>query len=132
MNDKKINQDLSRYCELMAEVKGRTEAITHMLRGLTTTSYKATNIEFMCLQIRKMLELISMGSLVLNKDEFEAIVQKYAQYWNAMLILQDIERLNPDFYPVPIQDMPSSRPGVASDLLKKTSGYLTREDFVKV
>lgn len=86
----------------MNEVKKRTVAITNMLRGLTTTSYKATNIEFMCLQIRKILELISMGSLVLNKEEFEAIGQKYAQYWNARLILQDIERLNPDFYPIPV------------------------------
>ena len=132
MDDKKINHELSRYCELMAEVKGRTEAITDMLRGLTTTTYKATNIEFMCLQIRKMLELISMGSLVLNKDEFEAIGQKYTQYWNARLILREIERLNPDFYPIPIQDVPSSRLGVATDLQTKTSGYLTREDFVKV
>lgn len=70
MDKIKINEDLTRYCALMNEVKKRTYAITHMLKGLTKTSYKTTNIEFMCLQIRKMLELISMGSLVLNKDEF--------------------------------------------------------------
>jgi hypothetical protein len=132
MDKKKINDDLARYCALMTEIKKRTHAITHMLKGLSTTSYKATNIEFMCLQIRKMLELISMGSLVLNKEEFEAIGQKYAQYWNARLILQDIERLNPDFYPIPILEVPSKRPGVQNDLLDKTTGFLTRDDFVKV
>lgn len=132
MNEIKINEDLARYCALMNEVKKRTYAITHMLKGLTTTSYKATNIEFMCLQIRKVLELISMGSLILNKEEFEAIGQKYAQYWNARLILQDIERLNPDFYPKPIIEVPSTRPGVINDLQNKTTGFLTREDFVRV
>ena len=132
MDEKKVNEDLARYCALMNEVKKRTVAIINMQRGLMTTSYKATNIEFMCLQIRKILELISMGSLVLNKEEFEAIGQKYAQYWNARLILQDIERLNPDFYPIPVQEVPSTRPGVKNELQNKTTGFLTRDDFVKV
>ena len=132
MTEDKINEVLEMYCYLMNEVKIRTTAITQMLKGLTTTSFKSTNLEFMCLQIRKMLELISMGSLVVNKDEFDAIGQKYEQYWNARLILQDIERLNPNFYPVAIIEVPSSRPGVIKDLQNKTSGFLTREDFVKV
>lgn len=132
MDEKKVNEDLARYCALMNEVKKRTVAIINMQRGLMTTSYKATNIEFMCLQIRKILELISMGSLVLNKEEFEAIGQKYAQYWNARLILQDIERLNPDFYPIPVQEVPSTRPAVINELQNKTTGFLTRDDFVKV
>ena len=73
MQDLKRNKELDMSCALMNEVKRRTQTITDMLRGRTTTSFRSTNIEFMCLQIRKMLELISMGSLVLNKDEFEAI-----------------------------------------------------------
>lgn len=99
MEDSKRSKELDMYCALMNEVKKRTQAITDMLRGRTTTSFRSTNIEFMCLQIRKMLELISMGSLVLNKEEFEAIGKKYEDFWNAKQILQDIERLNPDFYP---------------------------------
>ena len=132
MEDLKRNKELDMYCALMNEVKKRTQAITDMLRGRTTTSFRSTNIEFMCLQIRKMLELISMGSLVLNKDEFETIGKKYEDFWNAKLILQDIERLNPDFYPIAITEVKSQRPGVANDLVNKTSGYLTREEFVKV
>ncbi len=130
--DTKIKQELHSYCALMDEVKKRTYAITDMLQGKTTTSYKATNIEFMCLQIRKMLELISMGSLVLNKEEFDAIGLEYARHGNARLILQDIERLNPDFYPLAIQDESSQRSDIKNDLDIKTTGYLTREDFVKV
>ncbi len=132
MGDSKIDKDLQLYCTLMNEVKRRMLAITQMRQGVRTTSYKATNVEFMCLQIRKILELISMGSLVVNQEEFDAIGQKYAQYWNARLILQDIERLNPVFYPVAIQEVPSLRPGIINDLHNKTTGFLTREDFVKV
>lgn len=132
MGDSKIDKDLQLYCILMNEVKRRTLAITQILQGVSTTSYKVTNIELMCLQIRKILELISMGSLVVNQEEFEAIGKKYAQYWNARLILQDIERLNPDFYPIAIQEVPSKRPGVSNDLQIKTAGFLTRKDFIKV
>lgn len=132
MGDSKIDKDLQLYCILMNEVKRRTLAITQILQGVSTTSYKVTNIELMCLQIRKILELISMGSLVVNQKEFEAIGKKYAQYWNARLILQDIERLNPDFYPIAIQEVPSKRPGVSNDLQIKTAGFLTRKDFIKV
>ena len=132
MGESKRNKELDMYCALMTEVKKRTQSITDMLRGHTTTSFRSTNIEFMCLQIRKILELISMGSLVLNKEEFEAIGKKYEDFWNAKLILQDIERLHPDFYPIAITEVPSQRQGVAKDLVNKTSGFITREAFVKV
>ena len=62
----KADKDLDLYCKLMAEVKGRLYAALEILKGHTRTSYKVTNIEFVCLQIRKVLELISMCSLVAN------------------------------------------------------------------
>ena len=127
-----IEKNLNLYCSLMNEINRRMISITQMLKGITTTSYNATNIEFMCLQIRKILELISMGSLVVNKKEFDAIGKKYANFWNARVILQDIERVNPDFYPIPIQEVPSNEPGIKNDLHDKTTGFLTRENFVKI
>ena len=127
-----IDKNLDLYCALMNEVKKRTLAITQMLKGQTTTTFPSTNIEFMCLQIRKILELVSMGSLVVNKEEFEAIGKKYNDFWNAKLILQDIERLNPSFYPVAIKEVPSQKEGVVNELQNKTEGFLTRDDFVNV
>ena len=132
MEDSKIDRNIKMYCTLMNEVKKRTWAITQMLKGKTTTSFYTTNIEFMCLQLRKILELISMGSLILNKEEFEAIGKKYEDFWNAKLILQDIERLNPDFYPIAIKEVLSQDEGVVNDLQNQTEGFLTRDDFVKV
>ena len=132
MDKKEIDYSLNLYCSLMNEVKKRTFAVTEMLTGHATTSFLATNIEFLSLQIRKILELVSMGSLVLNKNEFEAVGMRYASFWNARLILQDIERLNPDFYPIAIDEIPSHRPGIINDLKIKTEGFLTRESFVEV
>ncbi len=58
--------DLSKYCELMEEVKRRTDVVKHFLAGPQHALYRATAIECMCLQIRKILELVALGSLVAN------------------------------------------------------------------
>lgn len=114
-----------KYCDVMEEIKRRTTVLQAFLRGQWHTFYKATTIESACLQIRKVLELIALGSLVLNRKEFERINAEFAKCWNARLILQNIERLNPDFYPNPIQD-------VNGQLVDIKSGFLTRKKFPKV
>lgn len=124
--------DLNLYLGLMNEVKKRTTAISHILNKQKTTSYQATNIEFMCLQIRKILELISLGSLVANKHEFEKEQIKYQKYWHAERILNDIERLNPDYYPRPIIEKQSDIPNVKNELIDKKDGFLTKTEFIKV
>lgn len=132
MDKTKISKDLDMYGALMCEVKNRTHAVLEMLKGHTTTLYPITNIEFMCLQVRKVLELISMGSLVVNQEEFEAIGIKYSKFWNAKLILQDIERLNPKFYPVAVDEIPVKTGDIVNDIQEKSSGFLTRDEFVEV
>lgn len=124
--------DINLYVQLMTEVKHRTSTIQNMLNGTHTTGDAATDAEFMCLQIRKILELIAMGSIVANKEEFEATCNKFNNYWNARLILQDIERLNPDFYPKSLVEIRLETGSVKSRIEEKTNGFLTRDEFVKV
>lgn len=132
MIESKPDKDLEMYCALMSEVKNRMNSIREVYYGHTSTLYSYTNIEFMCLQIREILELISMGSLVVNQEEFEMIEVKYSKFWNAKLILQDIERLNPCFYPIPVRELQASNREGIKEIQHKESGYLTREDFVEV
>jgi hypothetical protein len=56
----------------------------------------------------------------------------FEKLWNARLILNDIERLNPNFYPKPIREVSGSKPGAKSDLKDITEGYLTKDKFLKV
>ena len=92
----------------------------------------ATNIESIYLQFRKILELIALGSLVANKDAFSSVYQDFAKYWNAELLVKDIERLNPGFYPRPIIQKPSNRPGVKMEWLERQGDYLTKDDLIKL
>ncbi len=58
------------YLNLMQEVKNRIHSILDIcIYHKRTTSFKQTNTEFCYLQLRKVLELIAFGSIVMNKDE---------------------------------------------------------------
>lgn len=126
------NKERQKYAEVMQEVKRRTTVIYSFLEGKTNGIYRATHIEIMCLQIRKILELIALGSLVANQKIFKKNLQNLQKMWNAKLILQDIERLNPDFYPKPINEVMSEQDGVKNELLEIKDGFLTQKEFVFV
>jgi len=128
----KPTPNINLYCDVMEEIKRRTAVVWSFLNGKSSTIYKATTIESACLQVRKILELIALASLVANKTEFAAQNEKFAKVWNARLILNDLERLNPDFYPKPFREVRSAEVGVINDLQDITDGFLTKEEFLKV
>ena len=59
------------YCKVMTEIKKRIGTVESFLKHQKTTGYKMTDLEFLCLQIRKILELISLSSLIANQEEFD-------------------------------------------------------------
>ena len=94
--------------------------------------YQPTTTESICLQFRKILELIAFSSLIANKDRYAAVHKNFESHWNAELLLKDLSRVNPDFFPKPIEERTSPIPGVVNELVPITDGYLTQEDFIFV
>ena len=65
--------------------------------------------------------------MVVNHEEFDKQKIKYEKFWNASIILKDIRRLNPDFYPKPIKELNIS--GIPNfENIKKE--FLTEKDFL--
>lgn len=122
--------DIVVYATVMEEIKRRTSVIYSFLRGTSSAMYRATQIESIYLQIRMILELIALASLAANKPLFEENRRKFHKHWNPSDILRDIEALNPGYYPKPIREAPSSKPGVVNDLVAITTGYLTKDDLI--
>jgi hypothetical protein len=114
----------------MDEVKKRTAVVLGFLDGQINALYPAATIESAALQLRKILEPISLGSLVAHKEEYTQSYQNFASHWHAARILHDIGKINPDFYPKPVKEVPSERPGIKNDLVEIEDGFLTKEDFV--
>ncbi len=88
-------------------------------------------IESACLQLRKILELISLGSLIANKKQFEEKKDKIRKYYHANRILNDIEQANKHFYPAPVKVQKSQKQGVNHHIDFVEEGYLTRKKFEK-
>lgn len=126
------SQALKKYLTLMGEIKRRTTVTQALANGMVRVVYKATTIESIYLQYRKMLELIALGSLVANKEVFSKVYQDFAKYWNAEFLVKDIERVNPDFYPRPIIQKPSGAPGGKIEWSDRPNDYLTKDELIKL
>jgi len=116
----------------MEEIKRRTGVVDFFLGGKGHALYQPTTIESICLQLRKILELIAFGSLVANKESYSAVYAKFATNWNARLLLRDLERVNPDFYPKPVVEVPSPDPKVRRHLENRQLDYMTKQEFERI
>ena len=116
----------------MEEIKKRTEVIRAFSDGRANALYKQANAESICLQIRKILELIALSSLVANKDAYAKNRKKFATDWHAKRILADIAVINPDFYPIPSQQVLDANTGKVIKTKKIDSGYLTKQEFENI
>jgi len=116
----------------MEEIKKRDLVIRGIISRKYTTAFNITNLESICLQVRKILELIALGSMVVNKEEFSKYHKDFHAHWHGGRILKNLHKINPNFYPKPVMEVPSSNPKIKSELINIESGFLTESDFVKV
>ena len=123
--------DLSKYCQVMEEIKRRIEVVKHFLSEPEHALYQATAIESMALQMRKVLELIALGSLVANQDNWNRSARELRNAWKASDIFKQLKKTNPDSYPQPVIEVPGSG-SVKSHIQDRTEGYLTEELFGEI
>ena len=116
------------YLRNMQIIKWRLNAIRDIQLGKTKTTYYMTNIEFCVLQIRKILELIALSALISDQDVYDAQLKNIGSMWNAKLILSDIERIHPGFFPRPIIISPDNK----YDWQDREEDYLTKEEFIRI
>jgi len=123
------NEALTRYCNCMEEIKMRVEVIEGFLTGKLSTNYLQPTVESVCLQFRKILELIALASLVAHKDDYSKQRENFALDWHAARILKEIEKINPAFYPVPGKQKKDPTTGKVLEIENVKEPYLTRSDF---
>lgn len=121
------------YKKILMEISRRLLVVESFLTGGASTIYFRTDIEAMCLQIRKILELIAFGSLVANKEIFSSQHKEFSKYRKASKMISDMGKINPEFYPIPKYKRPSLKDGYDSELYTPPeSEYLTKKTFLKI
>ena len=126
-----MNTNLEKYLELLTEIKGRTIVIGNLeIQG--KKRIHDVNIEFACLQIRKILELIAFGSLVSNLEIYAQEFKKFSEFWNAELMLKDMKKLNINFFPKPLFQKEIEIEGVEHELINiDEKFYLNQQEFIR-
>jgi hypothetical protein len=116
------------YCNLMAEIKDRIAVIRFVYERRTTLPDFAA-FELCYLQLRMICETIALACLAAHGDIPATREGKLPKTHSADWILGALERLHPQFYPVPGRQLlgPGGRP-IAID--KITDEYLTKADLL--
>ena len=125
------NEYLDMYRECMEEIKKRSEVIDAFITRRCNAVFLQTTAESVFLQMRKILELIALASLVANKEKYKESRTCFAKDWNARKIMSRIESFNPEFYPVPTKQIVDPRTGKVLETKEIESGFLTRKELEK-
>ncbi|MCY3682136.1 MAG: hypothetical protein OXH16_12110 [Gemmatimonadetes bacterium] len=123
--------DIEVYIKIMEEIKQRVDVVLRLHKGELFVAYRATQVESMILQVRKILELIVLASLSANKSIFEQNRKKFEDHWRPKDIIKDIESINPGFYPIPVEEKPSEDEGVV-DLVDAKTKFMDRVQLLFV
>lgn len=122
-------QPITLYCGLMEDVKVRLELIRRFTSGEVRVGSNQFTYECVSVQLRKTLESIAFASLCANKVKYSEVHANFAKHWKAKALLNDLKRVHPNFYPVPMK-RPVVKPDGTKHLDRIDDGFLTREDFV--
>lgn len=118
-----------RYRLAMEDVKRRLLMIEDLGDKTVTLGDVDLDRDAAFLQFRKVLEFIAFSSLIAHKELYSQAYANFHDRWRACKLLEDIEKLNPNYYPQPIDSV--EVPGEArKHLTPRKDGFLTKGDFV--
>ena len=129
----KDQDETIKYCNYLEDVRIRLMTIQGFTQGKTSLKELGRDdydIEFVAIQLRKSLEGIAFSSLIANKNIYSDAYKNFAKHWNPKLLIKDLERVNPEFYPKPLGVISQPDQNGIKNIEYLEDGYLTKEDFV--
>jgi hypothetical protein len=114
------------YAGLLDEMRMRIDAVEFAISGLMQF-HPVIVREFSYVQLRMICELIALGCLTAHGDI--PATKTLRKAWSADEIFRALERLHPDFYPRPVDQV--SKPGW-HQLEPVKSGFLTKKDLLSL
>lgn len=113
----------------MDEIKLRDQVIESFLTCKRHTGQRMTDIELVCLQFRKIGEIIMLSALCAHKKDFIKVQSNIEKEWDATKIRKILDKIHPDFYPVPFERFVEQSTGNQKKE-RVRSGYLTKDECI--
>jgi hypothetical protein len=95
----------------MERVRRHVHIADQVFAGKIDTHDRDLNAELIFLHFRKALEELAFASLAANREKYSAARAGFATEWNARRMLGFVEKVNPNFYPVPLKPPQATAPG---------------------
>lgn len=126
-----MRDDIQKYIRCMDEIKLRDEVIERYLDGKCTTDQPMTDIEFICLQFRKIGELIMLSALCAHSAEYQKVHNNIEKEWDATKIRKILESIHPDFYPSPFERIVDRDTGKQENQ-HVTDNFLSKDECISL
>ena len=125
--------DTQLYTHVMQKIKGRKEYIDSVMNNVEALGKVSIYmVESICLQLRMTIEDIAVACVVANAHELPDLAHSLRGEYRPARILKELERMNPDCYPIPIVENVEGSHGNFRDTHHRHVGdWLTREEAVQ-
>lgn len=90
------------YIACMKEIVERINYIKEYLENINNLKNKSLALESICLQYRKIFELIAISTIVANQRQFTLQNKKLLKEWHPETIIKGIKKINPHYFPIPV------------------------------
>ena len=108
-----------KYAHLMRELKMRLRMLeTDLSEGPLAATFlndEVKRLEFVSLQLRKVLELLVFASLTAHQERLSQVKPDLSVFWRAKTLLAWLEKQNPFFFPRPINLTRAEGPAIHFD-----------------
>lgn len=118
--------DVHPYVHLMQEARERLASIAQLLNADDLSDW--ARLESVCLQVRKLLELVMFSSLVANQDLWEQSQKELRSSQNMTKKFKELKRLHSNFYPTPVD----LNQWTGQEPALRTDDFLREDDFIRV
>lgn len=136
---------IRKYCILLEEIKLRINSVMEIIDERKNKEQNLNmeemiqfhmKTEFICLQIRKILEFIIFGTMVANQEVYKKTYSDFKNHWNVKKIMRKIEIINKNYYPIAMSfgDSKLNDDGInyTHELNVLNTEFLTKEEFIKL
>ena len=123
------NEEVTKYKSCMEEIALRSMYLKDFAASPPSQMLDYQKIEYMCLQIRMLIELVLLSSLVANQRYYTKGLEKLKTEWRITSINNFLESVNKDYYPVPVEFIKDETQNTIR-IEKLTGGFLTKEDLI--
>jgi hypothetical protein len=117
-----------KYAFCMANIQQRIEVINSIALEYTVSM---PIVEFIALQLRKILESIALSTLVANVELYKEKRKSFYKDWNARGIMDDLSKINENFYPLPVETILATPSQNIGSLPIKEYGFLKKERYIE-